>query len=159
MNLSRAGAKTCSPRCRKRLSRGLVFPDAMRARVSWVRADGKRPVTITGDPASSTDASTWTTFNDVKISAVGDGFGFMLGGGIGCYDFDNVTDAEARDLAQLIPERIIYAERSQSGRGVHVFVEADEGPGSKKWQGRHERYTRSRFILTTGNVFAGSFRG
>lgn len=153
MNLSRTGTKTCSPRCRKRLSRGLVFPDVMRARVSWVRADGKRPVTISGGPASSTDESTWSAFNDVKLSSAGNGFGFMLGDGIGCYDFDHVSDHEARELAQLIPESIIYAEMSQSGRGVHVFVEATAGPGSKKWQGSHERYTRSRFILTTGNTF------
>ena len=125
----------------------------MRDRVSWVRADGKRPVMISGDPASSTDESTWSAFNDVKMSPAGDGFGFMLGAGIGCYDFDHVSDDEARELVRLIPERIVYAERSQSGRGVHVFVEAAEGPGTKKWRGEYERYTRSRFILTTGNTF------
>ncbi len=75
----------------------------------------------------------------------------MLGGGLGCYDFDKVTDDEARDLISLIPERVLFVERSVSGNGVHVFVASEESAGSKKWQGRHERYTRQRFILTTGN--------
>lgn len=75
----------------------------------------------------------------------------MFGGGLGCYDFDHVSDDEARELAALIPEPVLFAERSVSGNGVHVFVEAVESAGSKSWQGRHERYTRERFILTTGN--------
>ena len=77
----------------------------------------------------------------------------MLGGGLGCYDLDGVTDAEARQLVAGIPERVVFMERSMSGRGVHVFVEAVESAGSKKWQGRHERYTRERFIRMTGDRF------
>lgn len=76
----------------------------------------------------------------------------MLGDGLGCYDLDHVSDDEARDLAALITEPIIYAERSMSGSGVHIFVKADESAGTKKWQGKHERYTRERFIRMTGNA-------
>ena len=74
----------------------------------------------------------------------------MLGGGLGCYDLDHVSDDEARELIERISEPIVYVERSLSGEGVHVFVMAVESPGTKKWQGRHERYTRARFIRITG---------
>lgn len=73
----------------------------------------------------------------------------MLGNGIGCYDLDHVTDDEARQIISTIPEEIIYAERSTSGQGVHVFVRAHESAGTRR--GKIERYTRARFILITGN--------
>lgn len=73
----------------------------------------------------------------------------MLGGGIGCYDLDHVSDAEARTIVRDIPERILFIERSLSGEGVHVFVEAHEERGWKR--GNVERYSRERFIRMTGN--------
>jgi len=75
----------------------------------------------------------------------------MLGGGIGCYDFDHVSDEQARVLIAEVPERVLYVERSMSGEGVHVFVEAEEGPGWRR--AGVERYTRARFIRMTGRVF------
>ena len=153
----RSDARYCSTRCRvagnRRAKRSLGFPAEMTAGVRWVRASGKRPIQVDGSPARSNDSSTWASFADAQRSSAGDGFGVMLGGGLGCYDFDKVTDAEARELAAMIPERIVFAERSMSGCGVHVFVLADECVGSKSWQGRHERYTRERFIRVTGDVF------
>lgn len=116
----------------------------------WVRAVGKRPVTPSGAPASSTDPRTWRTFAEVRTGA-GDGFGVMLGGGLGCYDLDDVTDAEVRRFAASVPERIILAERSMSGRGAHLFVSAPESPGWRRLVDgmKVERYTRARFIRTT----------
>lgn len=105
---------------------------------------------VDGSPASSTDPATWATFADVQRGA-GDGFGVMLGGGIGCYDLDHVTDEEARELIARFPEPIIFMERSMSGEGVHVFVEAPEGPGARR--GNVERYTRARFIRMTLDEF------
>ncbi|MBL5974810.1 MAG: DNA primase [Candidatus Leucobacter sulfamidivorax] len=135
----------------RREKRSLGFPAEMTSGRRWVRADGKRPIRVDGSSAKSNDPSTWASFDEVRQSNAGDGFGVMLGGGLGCYDFDRVSDAEARELVALIPERVLFVERSVSGRGVHAFVEAVEGAGSKKWQGRYERYTRERFILVTGN--------
>jgi primase-polymerase (primpol)-like protein len=77
----------------------------------------------------------------------------MLGSGLGCYDFDHVTDEQAREMVAEIPERIVFAERSMSGAGVHVFVEAPEGPGRRR--DGIERYTRARFIRMTGVPFRG----
>lgn len=122
----------------------------MTERAAWVRADGKRPVQPDGTAASSTNPETWRSFAGVK-SGAGDGFGIMLGNGLGCYDLDDMSDVEAREFIDEIPEPIVFAERSVSGRGVHVFVEAAESAGTKR--GKVERYTRARFIRVTGKVF------
>ncbi len=118
----------------------------MRNRNVWTRCVGKRPVMVSGAPASSTDPATWDAFDAVQGGA-GDGFGIMLGGGLGCYDLDHVSDAQARDLIAAIPERVLYVERSVSGEGFHVFVDADEAPGWK--HAPVERYSRERFIRVT----------
>lgn len=73
----------------------------------------------------------------------------MLGDGLGCYDLDHVTLHQARVFAASVPEPIVFVERSMSGEGVHIFVLAAEGPGSKR--GNVERYTRQRFIRVTGD--------
>ena len=116
----------------------------------WGRAQGKRPIMADGAPASSTNPGTWASFASVQ-SGAGDGYGFMLGGGIGCYDLDHVSDGEAREIIALIPEEIIFIERSVSGEGVHVFCRMPEGRGTRR--GHVERYSRGRFIRVTGRVF------
>lgn len=153
--------KYCGATCRKRASRARQKSkpwDALLARSEgrWVRAVGKRPVTISGAPASSTDASTWSSFESVSTSAAGDGFGVMLGGGLGCYDLDNaIVDGSltswAREAIDAMPEPVLFVERSMSGSGLHVFVDAPETRGSRK--GGVERYTKSRFIKCTFDVF------
>lgn len=114
-----------------------------------MRSEGKRPLTVGGDAASSTDSRTWASFAEVKAASVGDGFGFMLGGGIGCYDLDHVTARDARDFLATVVEPVLFVERSMSGEGFHVFVEADECKGWRR--GNVERYTRDRFIRMTGD--------
>lgn len=144
-------ARYCSSACRQRAYRARQLPAALAAGVRWVRADGKRPITLGGRPASSTDPLTWSTIAAVRASDIGDGFGVMLGAGLGCYDLDHVADREARAIIAKIPEPIVYVERSMSGTGVHVFVEAEEGPGWRR--GNVERYTRGRFIRVTLDRF------
>ena len=147
----RAGARFCSDKCRVYWNRRAKFPRVMTDRDTWVRADGKRPIRLNGSAASSTDAATWHPYSEVRRSTAGDGFGFMLGGGIGCYDLDGVTDADARDFISEVAEPVLFTERSVSGRGFHVFIEAAEGKGWKR--GQVERYTRARFIRVTGEWF------
>ncbi len=152
--LARSDARFCSTRCRVAHHRA-ELPAALRSGRRFVRADGKRPITTSGAPASSTRPETWASFTEVR-SGVGDGFGVMLGGGLGCYDLDHCSDGQARQFARTIPERVLYAERSMSGRGVHVFVEAPEGRGWKRMVDgvAVERYTWARFIRMTGTRIA-----
>lgn len=75
--------KYCSNRCRTRACRARNggIPELMKARATWCRADGKRPITRDGAPASSTNPATWDSFGNVRAGS-GDGFGIMLGDGL-----------------------------------------------------------------------------
>ena len=122
----------------------------------WVRADGKRPVMVDGSAASSTNPATWASFAEVQ-SGAGDGFGVVLdGSGLGCYDFDNCFDGGVlkpaiRDFIAGIAYPIVYVERSMSGDGLHVFVEAEKQRGLRR--DGVEFYTWGRFIKTTLSTY------
>ncbi|WP_047261485.1 bifunctional DNA primase/polymerase [Corynebacterium mustelae] len=153
--------KFCSSACKQRAYRHRKaatrrLPELLTQRASWARAKGKRPVQPNGMPASSTDASTWANFQDVTRGE-GDGFGVMLGGGLGCLDLDNCFQGSrltrwARKAIEKLPFEVVFAERSMSGRGLHVFVKAPEMPGRKR--GGVEFYSRARFIRVTGDAFS-----
>lgn len=82
----------CSDRCRtaamreRRAGRNAI-PYEMTHADRWLRwkrvtrGDGttKRPITIAGRPASSTDPATWCAWWDALGSTAGDGLGFALG--------------------------------------------------------------------------------
>lgn len=101
-----------------------------------------------GRPASSTDASTWSSYEAV----IGQPFGIMLGDGLACWDLDDVLDGdvlmpEAAEVLASVGDDALWAERSMSGRGLHVFV---RGAGVSH-QGRHvSYYSHGRFIAVTG---------
>lgn len=145
----------CSSSCRGRAYRARYrLPKALTDLDRWTRRKAKRPVTTSGRPASSTNSSTWTSFADAKRSTAGDGFGIMLGDGLGCYDLDHcldggaLTDQAAELLASLNP---IWVERSMSGDGLHIFVATDAVKGYRR--NGVEFYPRSRFIAVTGDRF------
>lgn len=147
--------RTCSARCRQAVSRKRrqrPVPAAMTDVPRWVRAEGKRPITPAGTPASSTNPGTWCSFEESQRGA-GDGFGVMLGGGLGCYDLDNALEGGVlkpwgRSVVDAIAEPIVYVERSVSGRGLHVFVEVAEARGIRRsvGDGSVEKYSYGRFI-------------
>lgn len=158
LRLYRSQARTCSARCRKRVSRRHALPDEMTSRNRWVRrTKAKRPITAAGKPASVTDPATWTTFADAKASSAGAGIGYVLGDGIGCWDLDHcIVDGVLAPWARQFITAIgfpLLIEVSQSGEGVHVFVKAPEGPGRKIRDGERciEFYSAGRYIAVTGN--------
>ena len=159
MLLPRAGARFCSTRCRVAAHRRQrAFPAAMTSEDRWVRADGKRPVTVAGRAASSTNSRTWSSHAAVCESKAGDGMGVMLGGGLGCWDLDGcliggqLTD-EARQIIDATAAPILFTEVSVSGRGLHVFTAEPESKAAQGAWGGH--YSFGRFILTTGIRFTG----
>lgn len=140
----------------------------MTAACRWVRWERavrghrvtKVPLTVTGRLASSTNELTWSTYRAATASSPGEGFGFVLGDGVGCYDLDDCIShgqlAEwAAEAIREISEPILFAEVSQSGKGVHIFVLAPEGPGRVVRDGARkiERYTAGRYIAMTGVPF------
>lgn len=153
--------RTCSNACRQALYRkrkaekASKIPKEMTSRAQWVRADGKRPLQVSGSFASSTNPATWAEFRQVQKGA-GDGYGVMLGNGLGCVDIDHCfiggrLQGWARKVVEAIHEPILFIERSLSGEGLHIFIEAPEAKGTKR--GQVERYTRQRFIRMTGDAF------
>lgn len=98
---------------------------------AWVLAElpSKRPLSVTGGPASSTDPSTWSTYDDAFaafVGGVGNAAGFVLNHdmGIVVIDLDHcVSNGIVEPWAQEIIDRIdSYTELSQSGEGIHIFA-------------------------------------
>ena len=118
--------------------------------------DDKAPYQRDGSRASVTDPTTWATAAELT----GHGrLGFMLGDGIACIDLDGcVVDGVATDAARAFLERFSYSyvELSQSGRGLHIWGQADERKG-KRWTTddglKVEWYSRERFMGFTGEVY------
>lgn len=165
MNLYREGAKTCSPKCRKRVSRAskvALFPLEMTEKDRWIRREAsKRPVTIAGRSASSTNSATWSTYSKASTSSVGAGLGYVLGAGVGAIDLDHcIIDGVVADWARKIIDRCpdTFIEVSQSGEGLHIFGLLTEGAGRniRKNGSAVEFYSTGRYIAVTGNRFEGS---
>lgn len=101
--------------------------------VRWRRAHGSKiPIQLDGKNASSADAATWTTFRAASRSGIGDGLGFVLGGGIGCVDLDHALINDqltpgARKILDSLPAS--YTEISPSGDGLHVWLLMPHGKG------------------------------
>ena len=147
------------------------IPAALRALKQWVaRSVDKKPFCAPGRLASSTDPSTWLTFDDALALAereklAGVGFVFAADDGLCGIDLDHCRDAATgavQPWAQRVIERFAsYTEISPSGTGVHIFVKATlPGPGKKRNRpdgvGAVEMYDRSRYFTVTGQQLAGS---
>jgi primase-polymerase (primpol)-like protein len=115
---------------------------------------------ITGQPASSTDERTWTTFADASASSVGAGAGFVLNGdGIICVDLDHcLVDGEpvdwVRPVLELVPAT--YVEVSPSGDGLHIWGLGRIATGRrlKIDGGQVEIYGNGRYLTVTGQPFS-----
>lgn len=108
-----------------------------------------------GRPASSTDSTTWSSYDEVRRSD----HGFALGAGIGCIDLDHcVTDGRIDERAQAIIDRCppTYIEISPSGTGLHIWGHLAPGPGSCR--DGIEVYSVGRYITVTGKPIPSSAR-
>jgi len=148
--------RTCSTRCRTALHRARRLPTELRSQARWVRHDAaKRPLTIRGELASSTDPATWTDHARAARSKVGTGLGFVLGDGVACLDIDHCLDVRGRPNALarqvLAATTGAYTEISPSGDGLHIWGTAPEQPGRAR--GGIEAYSTDRYITVTRNVY------
>ena len=158
---TRADALYCSTRCRVAAHRAKAsrIPPELLERPRWIRHERKRPITVTGRPASSTDPSTWSPYPDVIHSKAGDGPGFVLDGdGIVCIDLDHCIEGDR--LAPWADEILTgandtYIELSPSGTGLHIWGYADVPRGRvlHRDSGQVEIYGRSRYMTVTGSRF------
>ena len=155
----RSGARFCSTKCRvyasREAKRGPVLPPEMTSQARFVRYTARKvPRTVDGQSASSTNASTWSTFEAASSSLVGEGLGYVLGAGVGCIDLDHaIVDGSVADWAQAVLDSnpSTYTEVSRSGEGLHIFGLLNEAPGRKIRDGRNiEVYSVGRYIALTG---------
>jgi primase-polymerase (primpol)-like protein len=164
--LLRSGARFCSTKCRVYSARAGRIPVEMTEKARWMRWTPvqrgdkitKRPVTVTGKAASSTNPETWAAYSDAKSSTAGVGLGFALGEGIGCIDLDHCIDngvvaGWAQEILDAAPAT--YVEVSQSGSGLHIFGYLAEAPGRNIRDGVRsvEFYSAGRYIAVTGKRF------
>lgn len=140
----------------------------------WEERNGKRtkvPVTITdeaalytSDPAllrraSSTDPSTWLSFNQATAALINDtlaGIGFVVTDGdpFCGLDLDHCrVDGGWADWAGALVERLnSYTEITPSGDGLRVWVKAHLGEADpRRRKGQAELYGSGRFFTLTGN--------
>ena len=128
----------------------------------WELRDGKWtkvPINAaSGARASSTDSSTWSTFEEAiryarKHLLPGDGFVFTDSPFVGA-DLDGCRDPETGRMEEwareIVAELDSYAEVSPSGTGVKVFVRGAL-PAGRKRKGRIEMYDSGRFFTVTGH--------
>lgn len=137
-----------------------AIPKPLLSAARWIRYDSaKRPLTITGDLASSTDASTWSTRAEALASTAGVGLGYVLGDGVACIDLDHcLIDGEPTEAARRILEDYPnnYVEISPSGDGLHIWGAAPEQPGRRFTTPdglKVEFYATGRYITITENVY------
>lgn len=136
------------------------IPSELKALPNWVywrleTRDGK-PTKVpknakTGFNASTTDPSTWSTFDQAVRTAVngtGIGFVFTTKAGYVGIDLDHYINMD------VLTDFDTYAERSQSGAGCHIILKGKlpEYMGGGKRKGDVEAYSTGRYFVMTGDV-------
>lgn len=125
---------------------------------------------ITGAKASSTDATTWTSFgvayNAFKQRRLdGVGFVFAEDGPYAGVDFDDCLEGDGTVIVEALEDVMAlgsYCEASPSGSGLKVFLKGRKPPGAGcrtkqvGWGGELEIYDRARFFTVTGNHLLGT---
>lgn len=117
----------------------------------------KVPYQASGKLASTTDGDTWATYETIK----GEREGIVLTDGkLLCIDIDHVLvdgklDHEQKELiADLILDTDTYTEVSQSGTGLHLFLELTSPLDlSAHKKAPFEAYTSGRYICVTGKDY------
>jgi primase-polymerase (primpol)-like protein len=163
----RADARYCSGRCRVAALRSRPkLPTELVERHRWIRRSrAKIPLTYDDHIASSTNPSTWCSFDLANNSTAGVGLGFVLNGdGIVCIDIDHcIANGQVADWAQGFMDTLpaTYVETSPSGDGLHIW-----GTGSLPFGGRRikitggelEVYGDGRYLTVTGQALTNTRR-
>ena len=130
---------------------------------SWIwkgKKWDKPPKQPSGEPASSTDESTWCTFDEAMAALDSfDGIGFVLGDdtGIVGIDLDDCRDPQTGEIsepaASIIRELNTYAEVSPSGTGVKLLGHAKLPDKCRKvnHEAGIEIYEKGRYFTITGH--------
>ena len=146
----------------KDIPRWVMWKLVQRSKPNGEKVWTKMPVTVDGKAASSTNAATWTTYDDVCDALImGEGFdgiGLVLGADVQGIDLDDCRSADGSltELATEVLARVDgYAEVSPSGTGIKIFARTNlDGSRTKKEAGV-ELYRDGRYFTVTGHTIAG----
>lgn len=109
-------------------------------------------------PLSTTDTRGWMTAAEAwkRAKSLGPSakVGALLTTGCGVTVVDMDEDY-AGDQMAMVEWLDSYAETSSSGRGTHIFVQADLAGGVRDAKQDIEVYGQERFIIVTGNTING----
>ncbi|MFA7297579.1 MAG: phage/plasmid primase, P4 family [Dehalococcoidia bacterium] len=148
------------------------IPAELRERRQWVgwrlvhvpgrKKPTKQPLNPTdGSLASTTDPSTWGTFDQALACPGADGIGFVFTAsdpyvGIDLDDCRDANSGQLRPEAKATVERIVsYTEISPSGTGLHIIVRATLPPTGRR-KGDIEIYADGRYFTMTGHRLPGT---
>lgn len=143
-----------------------MIPDELRQRQQWVvwKADKHPYDAKTGEAASSTDPTTWATYEQAVRAAEnggqyrGIGYVFSEDDGITGIDLDNCIDGKGvlePWAQQIVSDLRSYTEVSPSGRGLHILSRG-QLPGNGRNFGQVEMYDQGRYFCTTGKHLDGT---
>ncbi len=108
------------------------------------RADGR-------GRASTTDRSSWSTFEDAAAAAAdASGVGFVFSEDDPYVGVDLDGGLKRSDWGAIIVALDSYSETSVSGEGAHVIVRASLNGHSRRRAGPVEVYEQGRFFVVTG---------
>lgn len=164
---ARRHARYCSTRCRVAAHRARrTLPDELTSRARWVRRTSRKlPITVGGEPASSTDPATWARYRDAAASTAGAGLGYVLveGDGLVCLDLDHCLYGDrVAPWAQRILDAAgpTWVERSVSGDGLHIWGRGELPHGRRitVGTGTVELYGTGRYIAVTGDTWGDTPR-
>lgn len=147
-----------------------TIPAELRNARRWLVRRGKIPFYVNGKPRSGEldspeDTARLGSF-DEAIAALESGkfseLGFALGEGFACIDIDGVLNDQGEIIAGHAGAGIareaqslgLWMEKSQSGRGLHIFGHAERL--SNVVTPKVELYAGKRFIALTGKTFANA---
>ena len=125
----------------------------------------KPPLQPNGQRASSTNPSTWSTFDQaLEGYRCGryDGIGRVVAedDNLVSTDIDNCRNPETGEISDAVWKLIrmlpTYWEVSPSGRGVRAWAKGKLPVGSRNKKGDIEMYDRKRYMTTTGHHLAGT---
>lgn len=136
-----------------------VIPKELTDRNQWALSNNKAPYQTNGERASSTDISTWTSYEDVINKSNHVGYFISEHDPYTVIDLDDcIINGVINDEAKRIVDSLnSFTEISQSGNGLHIFVKAKKpGNRSKNAEKGFEMYDKERFMVMTGNHLEGT---
>ena len=149
-----------------------AVPDELKRQARWVcwrlvEKAGRRtkmPVcAATGKMASSTDSSTWCSFEDAvagvgRVGGSGVGFVFGPDRAYTGLDLDHVLhDGVLEERYRWVVDAAgTYTEVSPSGDGLHLYFRGSKPEGAERCRkGPVEMYDHDRFFTVTGTPYTG----